>query len=1032
MRLSAFTVSVLFFVAAFIGLALLPFLQTDLLPKETQASLQISYHYPSAAPETVEQNATAPLENILSQISGVQKISSVSSYGKGNIVLHFAKTEDLAFKKFETASLIRNIYKKLPPVLSYPEITQGTKNAMTEPALLLYSLSAKGDASHIRETAEKRFIPQIAGTEGVYEVKMNDNFRKRVQIRYDEEKLAAHKISPAKIEQILREANSELHFGKILDGENSWYFLRTEKNIFDISVLENLIIPLENQGFIRLKDVAKISHEAEKSRHLYRINGLNTLSMGIFARKEANKIRLAKSIRAKVAEISASLPPEFNVLLEHDESEVLEKELRKNYERAGFSMLILMLFIFLSNRDWKYLLVLFTGIFINISLTSILIYVLKINIHLYSLAGLAVSFGMIIDNAIVMLEHLHERGNKNIFLALLGASLTTIAALLLVYFLPEEEQKNLLDFAKIVTVNLAVSLLTALFFTPAFYELLYGKIEKNSDKRAYGEKKRFLIWLHRYEKVLFFLLRFRKTFFTALILAFGLPFFMLPSKIENLAWYNAVFDNENFKENIRPYLDKFLGGGLRPFVRNVFEKNNYRSPERTKLFVSMEMSFGTTLEQMDFAVKDLEVFLSQIEGIEQFSVQIQARYAMMSISFLPEFEKSSLPFQLKSRLTSRALDWEGIGWNIWGVGQGYHNSIDENSASFRVEMRGFQYLQLEKFAETAAEKLKAHKRIQKVNTNERMSFDEKGGKELVLRLHEEAKMSEGINLNDIFGAVKKQSFAAQADFYLPFGSEVLPVYWQNENAEKFNRYELMHAPLRTAAERRFLASQIADIKLETTAASLHKENRKYIRILGFEYMGSYNFGRKYLEKVIGEMRALLPVGYEIKAQDWSFDTEKAKKQYALLLVLAAAIFVICAIIFESFVLPLVTVSIIPMSFIGLFASFTLFDFYFDQGGYAAFVLLGGLSVNAAIFILHDFAFSTHLRTHHRRLTAATLQKFKPVMLTILSTAVGLIPFLATGQEEVFWFSLACGTVGGLLFSLIGVFFAMQLMLCRKK
>lgn len=1031
MKLSSFTLTVLFFVAALIGAALVPSLQTDLLPKETKPTLQISFSYPNASPEIVEQNATAPLENILSQITGVQKINSVSSYGRGSITLNFSTAEDLAFKKFEIAAQIRGVYKKLPPVLSYPEITQGEKNSATDSPLLLYSMTAKNSSDKIREVTEKRFIPEVSGIEGVYEIKVNDNFRKRIVIRYDEEKLAAHKLSPQIIEKILRESNQEQHFGKILDGAKSWYFLRSEKEKFDLEKIENLVVPLSNKTFVRLNEIAKVSLETERPVMLYRINGLNTTSMAIFARKEANKIQLAKAVKTKIEEIAGSLPDDFKVLLEQDESEVLEKELRKNYQRAGFSILILMLFIFLANRDWRYLLVLFTGIFINIALTSIFIYTWKINIHLYSLAGLAVSFGMIIDNAIVMLEHLHEKGNKKIFLALLGASLTTVAALLLVYFLPEEDQKNLADFAKIVTVNLGVSLLVALFFTPAFYEVLYGKTSTNTEKRTFRQKKRFLTWLHRYENLLAFLLRFRKTFFAAVILAFGLPVFMLPSKIEGFELYNNIFDNDNFKENIRPYIDKSLGGGLRPFVRNVFEKNSYRSPERTKLFVSMEMPFGTTIEQMDFAVKELETFLSQIEGLEQYSVRLQARYAFMSISFLPHFEKSSLPFQLKSRLTSRATEWEGIGWNIWGVGQGFHNSIGEGSVSFRVEMRGFEYLQLEKYAEIAAEKLLAHKRIQKVNTNERLNYDEKGGKELVLRLFEEAKQSEGINLNDIFDAVKKQTYTPQANLFLDFGQELLPTYVQNESAEKFNRYDLMHAPLRTASEKRFLGAQLADLKLEPTASSLYKENRKYIRVLGFEYMGSYTFGRKYLDKIMEEMRAVLPAGYEMKAIDWTFDTNKTQKQYALLLILIAAIFVICAVLFESFVLPLVIICIIPISFIGLFTSFSLFDFFFDQGGYAAFVLLGGLSVNAAIFILHDYAFATPMRTQKRRLTVATLQKFKPVMLTVLSTVVGLLPFLATGQEEVFWFSLACGTVGGLLFSLIGVFLVMQTMLLTK-
>jgi multidrug efflux pump subunit AcrB len=212
--------------------------------------------------------------------------------------------------------------------------------------------------------------------------------------------------------------------------------------------------------------------------------------------------------------------------------------------------------------------------------------------------------------------------------------------------------------------------------------------------------------------------------------------------------------------------------------------------------------------------------------------------------------------------------------------------------------------------------------------------------------------------------------------------------------------------------------------------AIHKENRQYIRVVGFDYYGSGKFGSKYLKEVLAEMENELPLGYEAKKTGWQWDWQKTKRNYALLIILAIGIYFICSVLFESLKQPLYIIGMVPLSFIGLFLTFAVFDFYFDQGGYAAFILLGGLTVNAAIFIVYDL---NNLKTgnYNRNVVKAVLGKAKPILLTIASTCFGLIPFLLEGQNEVFWFSLAAGTIGGLLISLLAVFFVLPVWLMRK-
>ncbi|MFN9864712.1 MAG: efflux RND transporter permease subunit [Bacteroidota bacterium] len=208
----------------------------------------------------------------------------------------------------------------------------------------------------------------------------------------------------------------------------------------------------------------------------------------------------------------------------------------------------------------------------------------------------------------------------------------------------------------------------------------------------------------------------------------------------------------------------------------------------------------------------------------------------------------------------------------------------------------------------------------------------------------------------------------------------------------------------------------ATLNKERTTNAIHKEDRQYIRLLGFDYYGSSLFGNKYLDDILARQKQLMPTGYTAEKISWSFSWEKAKREYGLLALLIIGIYIIGTILFESFKQPLFIVLAIPISFIGLFLSFALFDFYFDQGGYAAFILLGGLVVNSVVFILNDFNQLKHKT--NRAFAKVVAAKMKPIMLTVLSTCLGLVPFLIGGDNEVFWFSLAVGTLGGLTVSFI--------------
>ena len=161
----------------------------------------------------------------------------------------------------------------------------------------------------------------------------------------------------------------------------------------------------------------------------------------------------------------------------------------------------------------------------------------------------------------------------------------------------------------------------------------------------------------------------------------------------------------------------------------------------------------------------------------------------------------------------------------------------------------------------------------------------------------------------------------------------------------------------------------------------------------------------------------------------------AKQGVLLLLIVIAVIYFICAILFESLTQPLSIILLIPFSFIGLFLTFSISGFRFDQGGFAALIMLSGISVNAGIYLLNQFNLFNAERKLSQNIEKLYIKAYNhkiiPILLTIISTVLGLIPFLTDGVNEVFWFSFAVGTMGGLLFSLAGIVLFLPVLSGRK-
>lgn len=226
----------------------------------------------------------------------------------------------------------------------------------------------------------------------------------------------------------------------------------------------------------------------------------------------------------------------------------------------------------------------------------------------------------------------------------------------------------------------------------------------------------------------------------------------------------------------------------------------------------------------------------------------------------------------------------------------------------------------------------------------------------------------------------------------------------------------------------------AKVDKQSLPADIVREDQEYIVFLQYDYIGSYKACERISKRIVDNFSKTLPAGYKAEIIKYDRNNNDKPGKYWLLGLVAVIIFFITAILFDSLKLPLAVISTIPISFIGVFVAFYLFSIKFDQGGFASLILLSGITVNASIYVINEYknlkgqsnasdSIRFYTRSLRRRITA--------IMLTVLSTILGFIPFLIGKSAESFWYPLAVGTMSGLLFSLIAIVLILPMILIPR-
>lgn len=1059
-RIPGFSLILIMAVLMVIGAALIPMLRVAYNPTPKQGKqLSVSFNWPGASPRVIEQEITSKIEGMVSSVVGVEKTSSTSSYGSGNVAIELKKNANVSAVRFEISSLLKQIAGKLPEGASYPSLSGGDIGSSMKQGsqqVLSYIINADMDPANIQNYVERNIKPYLTQIDYVREVVVSGAPEVYLDIEYDPTELQRYGLEASVItsglqnflgrrsivgdvDRIDRNGNKE-RITLLLDTE----ILGSDIGKTPLATIDGKIIYLDN--------IAKLDYKKRSESRFYRINGLNTINLSISTDAEVNIIKASAELRKRMEEVQANLSDGFYVSLTNDAAKEVREELNKLVKRTFLSLLFLFLFVWILSRSGRYLSIIAVSLFANVLIAVIFFYLFDIELNLISLAGVAVSFGIMIDTTIVMVDHYSYYRNRSVFIAILAALLTTIGSLVVIFFMPDYVKGTLNDFATIIIINLVVALFVALFFVPAIIER--NGLNRRQERKGYPYYRRIIKWNKFYSYYIVFTQKQKWIYLTLFVLAFGIPLSLLPRELgrfrysygnkekPELKWYEVLYNNTIgsgfYQDKLREPLEKVTGGTLRLFSSVQSSRTFSQNDSDVKLYISAKLTEKGDAELLNQKMWHMDRFLAKYKEIKRFVTQINGESGSIEVEFTDDSKYGAFPQYLESQVMREALSIGGVDWNTTGVSEkGFSNTLSLGYKSYRIGLSGYNYDYLYKYAEMVVEKIKKNKRVTDVGIELGGSGDFGGQDNLVDEMYIKYDMKKitlyDLNLSQGYSALSALLNEGSVGTYRNEDRHV-DIDYHSALRDKFDVWHLMNSYIDIGGNP-ICYAHIGEIGKRSVGNKITKKNQEYSLDVAFNFAGTYEISDAFIKKTTEEVNAALPVGFRVVNASHGWYDDRGS-QYWLILLIVVIIFFTCSILFESLRQPLVIISLIPISFIGNFLTFYFSGVNFGTGGFASLVLLSGLVVNAAIYIINEYnGICNHCPERTKRISLVKLyikafnHKIIAVLLTVLSTILGLLPFLIDGpRAEAFWFSFAIGTMGGLLFSIISLVFFMPILM----
>lgn len=970
----------------------------EVAPKEEYPRIFIQTAWPNVSPEIIQAQITSPIEEKAVTVKGVKKITSSSSSGSSLITLEFDEKTNMEFARLALREKIAELKDTLPYNVR-PRIVPYVPELFAQKALLKYTISGDYSLQRLRELVKDKIEMGVGSIKGVTQVEVTGGSDPEIRIILDEKKLRSLNIHPYWISYNIQERARTYPAGKARK-ESQEYIFKVANPITTIQELGETIIAHVGDNPVKLKDIAELVPSYEDVTVINRINGQPTISLTVQKERGTSTPKVASAVKKRLEELKSELPRDLIFRVVDDQSEEIGKSLRELYLLIGIIVSVIFILIFVVLRSIKPSLLVLSSIAFSVLITFNLIYLFRISINMLTLGGLALGFGLFVDNSIVVFENvlrLKEKGmppvqaaiqgSREVFLPVLAATLTTMSVFFSFAYFQGRMKIYYLPLAIVISSALAASLLVSFSLIPA--------MSPNFLKKRKAQKKERI--RDAYENVLKVLLK---------------------HPVEIILIIVAIFY-----------------GTYKWFRSEVTVGEWFRWDPGQELYVGIGMPQGTPIEQTDEVALKFEQKVLATDYEKKMDTIIYPEQASLRIKFPPEIEYSFRPYALKEELIQMATNFAGLSVYIRGFDpQSYASSIGSGTYyDSRIKFYGYNLKKLSEMTSDLERTLKRNPRIKEVRIiSSRYGWWRLDTYEYALKVDREAMRKYNIDPLYLFSYVSSlMQGRVSGSLRAKIGGREMEISLKFPEAEKMDLITLQNAMIMTRSGELLRVGDITSLEEKPIVGSIDREDQQYQQTIMWEFRGPNKAAENYKKAVFDKLE--LPPGFSATLEDygwWMTEEEKGQITFAILFSLVI-IFMILASLYESIIQPFFILLAVPLALIGVFVAFVVADFPFDSSAYIGVILLGGIVVNNSILLVDhiNLKIKEGLSLMDAVLKGAR-ERIRPIFLTTSTTVLGMLPLVLIQLEverKQIWSTLALSAVGGLISSTIFILIAIPIL-----
>jgi len=1019
---------------ALFGFVSLSRLNLNLLPDLAYPTLTIRTELPGAAPLELETLITRPVEEAVSIIRNVRQVRSVSRAGQSDVTLEFLWGTDMDLAGIDVREKLDLL--QLPLEARRPLLLRFDPSS--EPVMRLAFLDQAAGAREetidrlkaLRRFADDRLKPDLEAVEGSAAVKVSGGYEDEVQVFVDQQKLAQLGLSIDTVTRRIRAENVNLSGGRLEQGTQR-FLVRTLNEFETIEQMANAIIATRDGQPVYLRDVAEVSRGYKDREAITRVDGREAIELAVYKEGDANTVQLADRVRERLETLGKSLPEGTEIRPVYDQSKFISAAIGevKSAALIGGLLAILVLYAFL--RDARATLI--TGIAIPVSVlgTFVLMYGFDLTLNIMSLGGIALAVGMLVDNAVVVLESIVRKGEhgldradaarmgtSDVATAVTASTLTSIAVFFPMVFITGVAGQLFRDQSLTVTFALVFSLIVALTLVPM---LAAGRARPAAgpvaatDARPRGRLRRSL------EGALgAFSAALRRA---AGWVATGLRVALSP--LVRLAGLINGWADRHYPPAIRWGLSnpgKTIGAAVGLFVFTIAfvlpRLGTELIPQMSQgeFNVDLRLPPGAPLEQTDRAVLAAQQASSRLGNVTlAYSVAGTGnRLDANPVDAGENTGRLSITLAAGSGREDEELAMQGMRSSLDdlpGVQYRFSRpSLFALSTPLEVVVSGYDLDRIGVAAEEIRERMAADDRFADVKTTV-----EAGNPEIQIVFDQERASQLGLVVRDLADRVVNSVRGEVATRY-KLRDKQIDVLVRSVDTRAASVEEVRNLIVNPGANFPVPLSSVADVRLAVGPAEVRRVGQERVAVV------SANLGRGDLGSAVEALEAIvadvaLPVGTTAFLSGQSEEMQNSFRSMEFVLLLAVfLVYLVMASQFESLMHPFVILLTIPLAITGALWALWLTGTTVNVVAYIGLIMLAGIVVNQSI-VLIDAVNQARERglPKHEAIVEAGRVRLRPILITKLTTILGLLPMaLGIGEGAEVRAPMAITVIGGVL------------------